>query len=116
MDTREFCKKFAAKSAKLDPKDVEIRRARVLTEIKSLIDEKKPLTISNINEVMTSKVLNTAVDSIDKHFFDNNLKSMFESKKKRCCFSICMENECMILKGTKIDGNCKLKLKEKREK
>ena len=107
MDTREFCKKFAAKSAKLDPKDVEIRRARVLTEIKSLIDDKKPLTVDNINEVMTSKVLNTAVDSIDKHFFDNNLKSMFESKKKRCCFSICMENECMILKGTKIAGNCK---------
>ncbi len=35
---------------------------------------------------MTSKVLNTAVDSIDKHFFDNNLKSMFESKKKDAVF------------------------------
>ena len=107
MDTREFCKKFAAKSAKLDPKDVEIRRARVITEVKSQLDETKPLTIDNINELITSKVLNGAVDSIDKHFFDNNLKSMFESKKKRCCFSICMENECMILKGTKIAGNCK---------
>ena len=107
MDTREFCKKFSAKSAKLDPKDVEIRRARVITEIQSLLDETKPLTVDNINEVMTSKVLNGAVDSIDKHFFDDDLKSMFESKKKRCCFSICMENECMILKGTKIAGNCK---------
>ena len=58
MDTREFCKKFAAKSAKLDPKDVEIRRARVITEIQSLLDETKPLTVDNINEVMTSKVLN----------------------------------------------------------
>jgi hypothetical protein len=108
MDTREFCKKFAAKSAKLDPKDVEIRRARVITEIQSLLDDTKPLTIDNINEVMAPKVLNGAVDSIDKHFFENNLKSMFESKKKRCCFSICMENECMILKGTKIAGNCKI--------
>ena len=100
-------RKYAAKSAKLDPKDVETRRARVLTELQGLLDKKKPLTIDNINEVITSKVLNTAVDLIDKHFFDNDLKSMFESKKKRCCFSICMENECMILKGTKIAGNCK---------
>ena len=107
MDTREFCKKYAAKSAKLDPKDVDSRRARVITEIQSLLDETKPLTVDNINEVMTSKVLNGAVDSIDKHFFDDDLKSMFESKKKRCCFSICMETECMILKGSKIAGSCK---------
>ena len=106
--TREFCIKYAAKSAKLDSKDVEARRARVITEIQGLLDKKKPLTIDNINDVFTPKVLNGAVDSIDKHFFDNDLKSMFESKKKRCCFSICMENECMILKGSKIAGNCKI--------
>lgn len=107
MDTREFCKKYAAKSAKLDPKDVDARRVRVISEVQSLLDDKIPLTIDNINELMTSKVLNAAVDSIDKHFFDNNLKSMFESKKKRCCFSICMEEKCMILEGTKIAGSCK---------
>ena len=106
--TREFCIKYAAKSAKLDPKDVEVRRARVITEIGGLIDKKKPLTIDNINDIFTPKVLNGAVDSIDKHFFDNDLKSMFEIKKKRCCFSICMENECMKLKGSIIAGNCKI--------
>ena len=106
--TREFCIKYAAKSAKLDPKDVEVRRARVITEIGGLIDKKKPLTIDNINDIFTPKVLNGAVDSIDKYFFDNDLKSMFESKKKRCCFSICMENECMKLKGSIIAGNCKI--------
>jgi len=106
--TREFCIKYAAKSAKLDPKDVEVRRARVITEIGGLIDKKKPITIDNINDIFTPKVLNGAVDSIDKLFFDNDLKSMFESKKKRCCFSICMENECMKLKGSIIAGNCKI--------
>ena len=106
--TREFCIKYAVKSAKLDPKDVEVRRARVITEIGGLIDKKKPITIDNINDIFTPKVLNGAVDSIDKHFFDNDLKSMFESKKKRCCFSICMENECMKLKGSIIAGNCKI--------
>ena len=79
--TREFCIKYAAKSAKLDPKDVEVRRARVITDIQGLIDKKKPITISNINDIFTPKVLNGAVDSIDNHFFDNDLKSMFEIKK-----------------------------------
>ena len=80
-------RKICRLSAKLDPKDVETRRARVLTELQGPLDKKKLLTVDNINEVITLIVLNAAVDLIDKHFFDNDLKSVFESKKKRCCFS-----------------------------
>ena len=97
FSTREFCKKFAAKSEKLDLKDVETRRARVLGSLREIAEKSEPLTIKNINNFFTTRVLNTTVDLIDEHFFDNEIKSMFERNK--CCFTVCMENRCSITGG-----------------
>lgn len=97
ISTREFCKKYAAKSAKLDSKDVDARRAKVMTPLRGIAEKSEPLTIKNINKFFSTRILNTAVDLIDEHFFDNEIKDMFERNK--CCFTVCMENRCTLTGG-----------------
>ena len=97
ISTREFCKKYAAKSAKLDSKDVDARRAKVMDPLREIAEKSEPLTIKNINKFFSTRILNTAVDLIDEHFFDNEIKDMFERNK--CCFTVCMENRCTLTGG-----------------
>ena len=97
ISTREFCKKYAAKSAKLDSKDVDARRAKVMAPLREIAEKSEPLTIKNINKFFSTRILNTAVDLIDEHFFDNEIKDMFERNK--CCFTVCMENRCTLTGG-----------------
>jgi len=97
ISTREFCKKYAAKSAKLDYKDVDARRAKVMAPLREIAEKSEPLTIKNINKFFSTRILNTAVDLIDEHFFDSEIKDMFERNK--CCFTVCMENRCTLTGG-----------------
>ena len=97
ISTREFCKKYAAKSAKLDSKDVDARRAKVMAPLREIAEKSEPLTIKNINKFFSTRILNTAVDLIDEHFFDSEIKDMFERNK--CCFTVCMENRCTLTGG-----------------
>ena len=50
ISTREFCKKYAAKSAKLDSKDVDARRAKVMDPLREIAEKSEPLTIKNNNK------------------------------------------------------------------
>ena len=97
IPNREFCAKFAAKSAKLDQAEVDARRARVMAPLREIAEKTEPLTIENINKFFSTRVLNTAVDLIDEHFFDGEIRGMFA--ENRCCFSVCMENRCTTTGG-----------------
>ena len=99
IPTREFCAKFAAKSAKLGQTEVDARRAKVMAPLREIAEKTEPLTTENINKFFSTRVLNTAVDLIDEHFFDGEIRGMFA--ENRCCFTVCMENRC-----TSTGGKC----------
>ena len=99
IPTREFCAKFAAKSAKLGQAEVDARRAKVMAPLREIAEKTEPLTTENINKFFSTRVLNTAVDLIDEHFFDGEIRGMFA--ENRCCFTVCMENRC-----TSTGGKC----------
>ena len=50
---REFCAKYAAKSAKLEQADVDARRTRVMEALRGIAEKTEPLNIGTINKFFT---------------------------------------------------------------
>jgi len=92
-----FCKYFAEDKPRYTLEEITTKREKVIEMVEKKVG--KRITVANIRDVMTPKLMMDIIDKIDKDFFEGKLQPAFAAEN--CVLAACVENRC-----TRVAGRC----------